>query len=167
MFVPLFGEKIPAEAPAGLVIKNVVIGTIIGSPFRAPADELTQVELASRARKSVLPAHAAIVERGPRYKGRPLNGIWATAPYLHNGSVPSLDALLRPVEERPRSFSVGAREFDPVKVGFKEDAVGFFTYRVADSSGTPIPGNSNEGHEFGTDLSEVERAQLLEYLKSL
>lgn len=167
MFVPLFGEKIPADAPAALMIKNVVIGTIVGSPFRAPADELTQVELSSQPKKPTLTAHVTTQERGPRYKGRPLNGIWATAPYLHNGSVPSLDALLRPATERPKSFSVGSRQFDPVKVGFKEDAAGFFTYRVVDSSGTPVPGNSNDGHEFGAELSDDERAQLLEYLKSL
>jgi hypothetical protein len=104
---------------------------------------------------------------GPRYKGRPLNGIWATAPYLHNGSVPSLDALLRPAKDRPQSFTVGSREFDPEVVGFKQDAKGVFTFRVVDEAGKPIPGNSNAGHEYGGALSAEERGQLLEYLKSL
>jgi cytochrome c peroxidase len=56
------------------------------------------------------------------YKGRPLTGVWATAPYLHNGSVPTLYDLLLPPESRPRSFRLGSREFDPVKVGFVADA---------------------------------------------
>jgi len=55
----------------------------------------------------------------PRIQGRSLNGIWATAPYLHNGSVPTLWDLLLPASQRPKSFKVGAREFDPDKVGFK------------------------------------------------
>ncbi len=55
-----------------------------------------------------------MVRQGAKYKGRPLNGIWATAPYLHNGSVPNLDALLQPAAKRPASFSIGVRTFDPV-----------------------------------------------------
>ena len=107
------------------------------------------------------------MEKGPPYKGRPLNGIWATAPYLHNGSVPTLYDLLKPAAERPKSFSVGNREFDPDKVGSKTDVKGFYTYRVVDENGKEIPGNSNAGHEYGAKLSEDERGQLLEYLKSL
>jgi hypothetical protein len=68
------------------------------------------------------------------YKGRSLNGIWATAPYLHNGSVPTLWDLLLPAAERPKSFRVGAREFDPDKVGFRS------------------AGSEGEGTEFNTDL---------------
>ncbi|HEX8155125.1 MAG TPA: di-heme-cytochrome C peroxidase, partial [Thermoanaerobaculia bacterium] len=54
-----------------------------------------------------------------RYKARPLDGIWATAPYLHNGSVPTLRDLLLPPAQRPKTFYVGSREFDPVNVGFE------------------------------------------------
>ncbi len=57
-------------------------------------------------------------EPAPRYRARPLNGVWATAPYLHNGSVASLNWLLRPAAERPRKFCMGARDFDPEHVGF-------------------------------------------------
>ncbi len=53
-----------------------------------------------------------------QYKARPLNGIWATPPYLHNGSVPNLYALLSPVAERPKRFYLGNREYDPVNVGY-------------------------------------------------
>lgn len=52
------------------------------------------------------------------YIARPLNGIWATAPYLHNGSVPSLYDLLLPQEQRPTTFYTGSHEFDPSRVGY-------------------------------------------------
>jgi hypothetical protein len=55
------------------------------------------------------------------YRARPLDGIWATAPYLHNGSVPNLYQLLLPAEQRITTFKVGSDQFDPVKVGFVTD----------------------------------------------
>jgi RoxA-like, cytochrome c-like len=162
-FFPLIRDshRIGAEAQGAEVLGNAVIGTIVGSGLAAPKDQLTAIELGHR------PQGMRALETGPRYKGRPLNGIWATAPYLHNGSIPTLYDLLLPVGKRPTSFSVGNREFDPDKVGFKTDAKGFFEFRVVDESGKPIPGNSNAGHEFGAELSEAERQQLLEYIKSL
>ena len=57
---------------------------------------------------------------GP-YAARPLYGIWAAAPYLHNGSVPTLYDLLLPPEQRPKTFALGGREYDPVKLGFAVD----------------------------------------------
>lgn len=95
------------------------------------------------------------------YKGRPLNGIWATAPYLHNGSVPNLDELLKPGSERVKKFGVGNREFDPVNVGYRTDGATF-------EFDTSLLGNSNAGHEYGAvRFNELERKQLIEYLKSL
>lgn len=76
------------------------------------------------------------------YKGRSLNGIWATAPYLHNGSVPTLYDLLLPAKDRPKSFKVGAREFDPNKVGLVSENDGGSQF-VADDT----RGNRNTGHE--------------------
>jgi hypothetical protein len=106
------------------------------------------------------------------YKVRPLNGIWATPPYLHNASVPNLYALLSPVEERPKQFYLGSREYDPVNVGYRVDEFpGGFLFD------TTIRGNSNSGHEFanspgkpgviGPQLSPEERRALIEYLKTL
>jgi len=96
------------------------------------------------------------------YKARPLDGIWATAPYLHNGSVPSLWDLLLPSADRPKTFHVGSREFDPVNVGLRPtETPGSF---LLDTS---IEGNWNIGHPWGTTLSEEDRWALLEYLKSL
>jgi hypothetical protein len=126
------------------------------------------------------------------YKGRSLNGIWATAPYLHNGSVPNLYDLLLPVSAmpgdppgtkyRPTKFFIGSREFDPVNVGFKADFYPGFQFLTSQL------GNSNAGHEYGTRdakdengnllkdkdgnvaypaLTEQQRWDLVEYLKSL
>jgi hypothetical protein len=94
------------------------------------------------------------------YKGGPLAGIWATAPYLHNGSVASLYQLLLPASQRLPTFKVGSREFDPVNVGF-DLATGTFDFD------TSAVGNSNKGHEYGTKLTDEERWQLVEFLKTL
>ena len=86
------------------------------------------------------------------YKARPLNGVWATAPYLHNGSVPNLYEMLVPAANRTGRFYVGSREFD-------KDRVGIITSRS--SSGfeldTSLAGNRNTGHEFrNLTLEELE-----------
>jgi hypothetical protein len=104
------------------------------------------------------------------YKFRPLTGIWATAPYLHNGSVPTLYDLLLPPSDRPKSFYVGTREFDPVKVGFKteQSAENGFLFRVFDDQGKPIEGNRNSGHDYNNaGLSDADRDALVEYMKGL
>lgn len=113
------------------------------------------------------------------YKARPLAGIWATAPFLHNGSVPTLYHMLVPATERPKEFYVGSHEFDPARVGYRysDRQEGAFRYD------TTIPGNLNFGHEFragyvgwkpgdqpgygviGPQLSEDDRWALVEYLK--
>ena len=106
------------------------------------------------------------------YKARPLDGIWATPPFLHNGSVPSLFQLLSPVSERQSQFWVGNFEFNPKHVGFNsEKFTGGFRFD------TSVTGNSNRGHEFragcrqdgviGRALQPEERWALIEYLKVL
>jgi len=106
-----------------------------------------------------------------QYKARPLNGIWATPPYLHNGSIPDLYSLLLPVNERPVRFWLGSIEFDPARVGYVTRAIdgGF-------ELDTTQPGNSNAGHEFsdgpvgegrvGRGLADRERWALIEFLKT-
>ncbi|GAC1448864.1 MAG: di-heme-cytochrome C peroxidase [Isosphaeraceae bacterium] len=89
------------------------------------------------------------------YKARPLDGIWATAPYLHNGSVPNLYQILVPVLDRDRTFFLGSRRFDSVHVGFVTDRLsgGF-------QLDTKISGNHNTGHEFrNLGLDELEQVQ--------
>ena len=116
----------------------------------------------------------------PHYRARPLDGVWATAPYLHNGSVPTLHAMLVPQNERPKSFCVGTRQFDPKDVGLKMEptpcATGLTTFDATEL------GNSNLGHSFegteteirrrprgviGPALTPEQRDSLVEYLKTL
>ncbi len=117
------------------------------------------------------------------YKARSLDGVWATPPFLHNGSVPNLYQLLSPAAERDKTFYLTSREFDPKAVGYKTDYVAngfkFDTTQI---------GNRNTGHEFryltveeqkgwngkypyqgvlGLLLAEHERWEIIEYLKTL
>jgi hypothetical protein len=105
------------------------------------------------------------------YKAAPRDGVWATAPFLHNGSVPNLYEMLLPARERTKKFYVGG-EFDPVKVGLDTSAKsGRF---LLDTS---LPGNSDAGHSFenaplgngvvGPLLTEEQRWAIVEYLKSI
>ena len=105
------------------------------------------------------------------YKANPAEGMWASPPYLHNGSVPNLFELLSPAAERSKTFFIG-RDFDPVKVGVDSSgASGKFLFD------TTLFGNSNAGHSFedgprqkgviGRLLSEDERWALIEYMKSV
>jgi hypothetical protein len=101
------------------------------------------------------------------YANSPLDGLWARAPFLHNGSVPTLYDLLSVPAERPKTFYRGDDEYDPVKVGFRSN-------RSVDDYGhamfafdTNVDGNGNSGHLFGTSLSTEEKTSLIEYLKKL
>lgn len=97
------------------------------------------------------------------YAARPLYGIWAAAPYLHNGSVPTLYHLLLPPDERPKTFALGNREYDPVRLGF---LVGTACSQQDCLVDTTRVGDGNGGHLWGTDLSEADRMALIEYLKT-
>ena len=126
----------------------------------------------------------------PQYRARPLNGVWATAPYIHNGSVPSLYWMLTPQAERPKQFCLGARDFDPRHVGFAVPASGESSCKtgqtllsMTDSNGKEIKGNSVLGHSFealadadkktypngviGRKFTDDEKYDLIEYLKTL
>lgn len=102
----------------------------------------------------------------PGYEARVLQGIWAAAPYLHNGSVPTLAELLKPAAERVPVFKVGTA-YDPVAIGLSENQPGLHSVMTTTDCAEINSGNSRCGHEFGTDLSEGERQALLEYLKKL
>ncbi|MGE5150407.1 MAG: hypothetical protein ACM3II_09840, partial [Rhodospirillaceae bacterium] len=99
------------------------------------------------------------------YTAQALDGLWARAPYLHNGSVPSLADLLSPPDKRPTSFVVGYDVYDQQRVGFVSDGNAARAQgRVFD---TGLPGNGNGGHLYGTNLPEADKQALLEYLKTL
>ena len=91
------------------------------------------------------------------YKARSLNGIWATGPFLHNGSVRTLKQVI--TGKRDATFKVGSREYDVAELGFVNE--GEFEFD------TSLPGNSNDGHLYGVHLNENQVDQLLNYLKSI
>jgi hypothetical protein len=186
-----YGERMREREPVFNLVSNVVIGAILSPIADAAADKILY-EPPPDDRSALRSAlYLGVIRNGPKteaeatvdnklrvgiksfasqglttgegyYKARPLNGIWATAPYLHNGSVPNLYQLLLPPEQRDATFSVGSREFDPKNVGFASSpGDGGFRFD------TSLPGNRNTGHLYGTGLSDEQRWQLIEFLKTL
>lgn len=99
-----------------------------------------------------------------KYAAGSLSGIWATSPYLHNGSILNLHELLLTAAQRKKTFYQGCVEYDPLNVGFIDDPACREFPTQFDSSAV---GNSNAGHEYGTTLSEDQKWALIEYLKTL
>jgi len=110
------------------------------------------------------------------YQSPPLDGVWATAPYLHNGSVPTVYHVLNS-KARPkvftRSYGTEREDYDEAKLGWKVGVLdgppegnlsGFERRRIID---TTRPGHGNGGHTFGDDFTEAERTAVIEYLKTL
>lgn len=175
----LLGKKL--ELAGG--VAEILVGILLGNTPLPTSDATstpyvggTAVASKSSAAVSPLLASADLTDKAQRkayclsadndflgYIARPLNGIWATAPYLHNGSVPTLYDLLLPAEQRPAKFYTGSHEFDPVKVGYVT-APGGDNQFLFDTS---LEGNSNKGHDFGASLTEPQRLALVEYLKAL
>ena len=111
------------------------------------------------------------------YVAPPLDGIWATAPYFHNGSVPTLWHLLHP-ESRPEVWRRTPTGYDDRRVGLEVETVSAAAFAERLAAGLPAderrqffdtqqPGKSAAGHDYPAALSEAERTALLEYLKSL
>ena len=99
------------------------------------------------------------------YANQPLDGLWARAPYLHNGAVPTLRDLLEPPAGRPRRFYRGYDVFDPRRVGFVHDVAGEGGRRFFEFD-TSLPGNGNGGHLYGTELPAADKDALVEYMKT-
>ncbi len=170
------GLRDAPEVPAGALLtiaSGGVIKTTLAA-FSPPLDQQQQLELTGYRDPEVGPPNVVA------YKARPLDGIWATAPYLHNGSVPNLYQLLLPADQRVTRFNVGHQDFDPIAVGFVTDPHPLgFEFRAVDMQGKPIPGNANSGHSGKLytqtrdsdgkwrDFTEDERWALVEFLKSL
>lgn len=108
------------------------------------------------------PRSALVTEYG--YLAPPLDGIWATAPYLHNASVPTLDDLLNSTQ-RPVYWQRVTDRYDPEKVGWQYTRPTKATSKH--TFNTTLPGYSKQGHTFGDKLTPIERQNLLEYLKTL
>jgi mono/diheme cytochrome c family protein len=112
----------------------------------------------------------------PGYQAPPLDGIWATAPYFHNGSVPTVYHVLNS-KARPcrftRSYRTDRDSYDPAQLGWKVQVLerpadpALSAYERRKIYDTTLPGRSNRGHTFGDDLTEAERMAVIEYLKTL
>jgi mono/diheme cytochrome c family protein len=148
-----FGQPVAGGVPFPAAVKPILDGL----KARAFLDDGI-----SPAEQAAMDANPAIWRATGEYLARPLTGVWATAPYLHNGSVPTLWHLLHPAG-RPATFIVGNREYDPAKIGYSTGGSGW-------TFDTSQPGNSNIGHtgdRYGTNLTEDHKAALLEYLKTI
>ena len=182
-YLPLSLERFGSEAKGVEILRYAVTGVIFNGLLRDPSGTLDAVNAGRDFGEELIRKTsdldiaeaiaddfrmAGTVDSGPVqlvYKARPLNGIWATAPYLHNGSVRTLRQLLLPSDTRQTTFRVGSREYDPKDVGFVDDGAYLFDTR--------LPGNSNMGHEgprYGTDQLSTDAETLealLDYLKTL
>jgi hypothetical protein len=182
-FIPGFHAPLQnPEAPIN-VLGLSVVGSILQHAVPLVVPENIAAD-AARAGSAFMPAteslkgafhnaaeegSAGVVVAAPAagsYESRVLQGIWAAAPYLHNGSVASLAQLLTPAAQRMSSFRIGP-QFDAVNVGLAVDQTAFPELRQTTGCDALDSGNSRCGHEFGTTLSADDKQALIEYLKTL
>ena len=147
------GEHMGERTATINIVVHAALGALLRHPLESMRAALTDYHSVYKASVDAQPLH---------YKARPLDGIWSSAPYLHNGSVPTLHDLLLPPEQRPATFYVGGRDFDAQRVGLdtsQGDARNLFDTRAI--------GNGNGGHTYGTRLSLDQKKDLIEFLKTL
>jgi mono/diheme cytochrome c family protein len=158
VFPPYVPKRLQPTEDAINILALAVVGSVWEKPSALPHILLKPAEI------------RRIFERPPLgYEARVLYGIWAAAPYLHNGSVPTLTDLLKPAAERKPSFKVGPA-YDPDKVGLAEEQPRFGSTMNTTDCSDLASGNSRCGHEgpeYGTTLSEHDKRALIEYLKTL
>jgi hypothetical protein len=162
---------LPPEFRDKPLLEPFVFSTVLGAEARETA--IRKLKL-TEAQQLNLHGYRELPSPQPPedvYKAAPRDGVWATPPFLHNGSVPNLYEMLIPAAERTKKFYLGG-DFDPVKVGFDTTATsGTFLMD------TTLLGNSNAGHSFqdgprgngvvGPLLTDDQRWALVEYLKSI
>jgi mono/diheme cytochrome c family protein len=170
-----------AAAIAGLKISQVPLGLALNILGMIARERYFDERGFSREVRACLDGFASLdlPEIVPAYKARPLAGVWATGPFLHNGSVPTLYQLLSPHDERDARFFVAPGSFDAAVVGLDTRPAGDGYW-----FDTRLPGNANVGHEFregyvpgktdaddpqygviGPPLGPEERWAIVEYLK--
>ena len=180
--IPLLSDRLGKTDAAFNVLSTSVLGSILQryTPLTAAANaakldslklppQLEDLRSAFRrpgTTQAGEPA-AAAAPVAKVYEARVMEGIWAAAPYLHNGSVPTLAELLKPAAERVAAFQIGPN-YDTVNVGLavEQTRFGGQTLVTTDCSDRNS-GNSRCGHEYGTSLPASEKQALLEYLKVL
>lgn len=168
------GKQAPFAAAAFTVLENLKREYYAAN--KVP--EATQAEWEGRARRKPpewaprLRSTLAEADKYPDSKGgrvypaKPLAGIWATAPYLMNGSVANMWDLLTDPRKRPQAFHLGSREYDTERLGYRTtpDPSG---PAPAWSLDTAEPANSNAGHVYGTNLPDEDKWAVIEFLKVL
>ncbi|WP_041522547.1 di-heme-cytochrome C peroxidase [Gilvimarinus agarilyticus] len=158
---PRFGDTTAALPALSAASAGVIQRALAQSNAAKPAGASSEAAAATRKHLDFDQVDELSPAALMAYKGRPLNGIWATAPFMHNGSVSSLYQLFLPSCQQsgdaqlcrhPR-FSVGQLAFDPIEVGFSQPAA------PADSElfifDASLPGNSNQGHEYAAGVTPV------------
>lgn len=183
--IPFITKKLQQTEPAIAILALSVIGSIVqnyvplaASP-RASAEQPRQLQAfrlppalrdlqGSFHLPNNVPPSASLAAPMPKhvFEARVMEGIWAAAPYLHNGSVPTLAELLKPAAERVAAFKIGPA-YDKENVGLAVDQTKFNTILNTTDCTARNSGNSRCGHEYGTQLSPAEKKALLEYLKTL
>ncbi len=166
----LSGERYgPHFESRGEALETVVTGVILGDLFFNGLRGAYRSRSVSKANENFDPE-----DKLNRYKARPLTGIWATAPYLHNGSVASLAQLLTPEDQRMKAICVGNREFDAQNVGFVSEIDANGKCKDDEYGSTLLDttkfGNSNKGHSGlrqGVELPREDKEALIEFLKTL
>jgi hypothetical protein len=166
------GANVLGIATKGSVLQHYFLG-VLDAKSRGQVDFAlklfeTQIQAMKGAGATYKAPETAAAPPSFRYESRVLEGIWAAAPYLHNGSVPTLAELLKPAAERVAAFKIGPA-YDIVGVGLAVDQ-SKFNYTLKTTGCSPSERNSGDsrcGHEFGATLSPEEKKALLEYLKIL
>ncbi len=171
------GDPLPKVAPAIDIANHLMVGVIKNNPLQAyfaqkDANKFghgDEIHPPKYVNGKVIEAGQEVSEKALlAYKARPLNGVWSSAPFLHNGAVPNLYQLLLPAKDRVKQFYLGSMEFDTKNVGYEMTQV-----KEAFLFDTMLAGNSNAGHEYGAGygnvpaLTEDERWALIEYIKTL
>lgn len=144
-------------------LRLVALDDVKTDPARARIFDTEQAELFNRFFAELkIPGYSAPkappIRSTGKYVAPPLDGVWARAPFLHNGSVPTMMDLLSPPSSRPKTFKRGSRRYDEARMGFVDGGNYLFD--------TTTSGNSNSGHEYGTDLNEEQKRRLIEFLKT-
>ncbi len=160
---PVVSSRFKDLGSGGDIFSNAILGTYLGRNLgaikaTAKTGEAADPGLPDAIRELVKAIEGAKSQAA--YKARPLNGIWATAPYLHNGSVPTIAELLKEPSNRAKTFWIGSHELDPDTLGLAYGTTGF-------RFDTGKPGNSNQGHAYGTTLADDHKRALIEFLKKL
>ena len=167
--IPFVTSPLKPTDTAFNILATSVLGSVIQHylPLAATAQTSPPATFKLPPQLSDLPgAFRAPAPAAAAYEARVLEGIWAAAPYLHNGSVPTLAELLKPAAERVAAFKIGP-SYDLVNVGIATEQTSFDQVLTTTDCSDLSSGNSRCGHEFGTSLPQAEKQALLEYLKTL